>query len=161
MDLRFQVLVCMVAGWLNRQQQDVIEYQREEISVLLEQNGGKPKAFTYSQRRRLAEKAATLGRQELEELAQLARPDTLRKCFRMLVKEKWSLDSGNRKGRPPIDPATEELILKLLKENLAWGSDRVVGALKNLGIKVSDTTIDNVRKRNGIPVGPKKSSVRE
>ena len=54
MDLRFQVLVCMLAGWLNRQQQDVIEYQREEISVLLEQNGGKPKAFTDSQRRRLA-----------------------------------------------------------------------------------------------------------
>ena len=24
----------------------MIEYQREEISVLLEQNGGKPKAFT-------------------------------------------------------------------------------------------------------------------
>ena len=35
MDLRFQVLVSMLAGWLNRQQQDVIEYQREEVSILL------------------------------------------------------------------------------------------------------------------------------
>ena len=35
------VLVCMLAGLLNRQQQDVIEYQREEISILLEQNGEK------------------------------------------------------------------------------------------------------------------------
>ena len=156
MDLRFQVLVCMLAGWLNRQQQDVIEYQREEISVLLEQNGGKPKAFTDSQRRRLAEKAASIGKQELEELAQLARPDTLRKWFRMLVKEKWTFDSGNRQGRPPLDPATEELIIKLLKENPSWGSDRVVGALKNLGIKVSDTTIGNVRKRHGISPAPER-----
>jgi putative transposase len=156
MDLRFQVLVCMLAGWLNRQQQAVIEYQREEISVLLEQNGGKPKAFTDSQRRRLAEKAAVIGKQELEELAQLARPETLKKWFRMLVKGKWTFDSGNRKGRPPIDPETEELILKLLKENPSWGSDRVVGALKNLGIKVSDTTIDNVRKRHGIPPAPER-----
>ena len=107
----------MLAGWLNRQQQDVIEYQREEISVLLGQNGGKPRAFSDSQRRRLAEKAATLGRQELEELAQLARPGTLKKWFRMLVKGKWTFDSENRKGRPLIDPETKELILKLLKEN--------------------------------------------
>jgi len=87
----------MLAGWLNRQQQDVIEYQREEISVLLEQNGGKPKSFTDSQRRRLAEKAAKRGRQELEELAQLEKPDTLRNWFQMLGKEKWTFDSGNRK----------------------------------------------------------------
>jgi hypothetical protein len=32
MDLRIQFLVCMLAGWLNRQQQAVIEYQQEEIA---------------------------------------------------------------------------------------------------------------------------------
>ena len=141
----------MLGDWLNRQQQALIEYQREEISVLLEQNGGKPKVFTGSQRRSLTEKAATLGRQELEELAQLARPDTIRKWFRLLVKERWMFGFGNRKGRPPIEPKTKELIFKLLKENPSWESDRVVGALKNLGVKVSDAMIDNVRKRHGIP----------
>jgi putative transposase len=156
MDLRFQFLVCMLAGWLNRQQQAVIDYQREEISVLLEQNGGKPGAFTDSQRRRLAEKASALGRQELDELAQLARPETLRKWLRTLVREKWTFQSETRKGRPPLEAETEELIIKLLKENPSWGSDRVVGALKNLGIKVSDTTIDNVRKRHGIPPAPER-----
>ena len=53
-----------------------------------------------------------IGKQKLE---------ALKKWFRMLVKEKWTFDSWNRKGRPPIDPETEELILKLLKENLSWG----------------------------------------
>ena len=60
-------------------------------------------AFSDSQKRRLTEKAAAFGRQELEELAQLGKPDTIRKWFRMLVKEKWTFEPGNRKGRPPID----------------------------------------------------------
>ena len=62
----------------------------------------------------------------------------------------------NPEGGPPLEPETEELIVKLLKENPSWGSDRVVGALKNLGIKVSDTTIDNVRNRHGIPPAPER-----
>ncbi|MDA7645643.1 hypothetical protein N8642_04710 [bacterium] len=58
MDLRILFLVCMLAGWLNRQQQAVIEYQQEGIAVLLEQLGGKPAPFTDRQRMRLAEKAS-------------------------------------------------------------------------------------------------------
>jgi transposase InsO family protein len=42
----------------------------------------------------------------------------------------------------------------MLQENPTWGSDRVVGALSNLGIRLSDTTIDNIRMRNGIGPGP-------
>ena len=59
MDLRFQFLVCMLAGWPSRQQQQaVIDYQRKDLSILLEQNGGKPGSLTDSQMRRLAEKAS-------------------------------------------------------------------------------------------------------
>ena len=47
-------MVGMVAGWINRQQQAIIEYLMEERRVLIEQLGGKPKAFTDSQRMRLA-----------------------------------------------------------------------------------------------------------
>lgn len=32
----------------------------------------------------------------------------------------------------------------------------MVGALKNLGIKVRDTTIDNIRRRNRIPPAPER-----
>ena len=44
--------------------------------------------------------------------------------------------------------------ITLSRENPTWGSDRVVGALSNLGIRLSDTTIDNIRKRNGIEPSP-------
>jgi hypothetical protein len=44
---------CCFAGWLNRNQQNVIEYLQEQVKVLKEQLGKKP-SFTDDRRRRLA-----------------------------------------------------------------------------------------------------------
>lgn len=38
----------------------------------------------------------------------------------------------------------------LVRENRTWGYDRIVGALANLGQAVSDQTVGNVLKRNGL-----------
>jgi hypothetical protein len=54
MNAQLQILFLMIAGWVNRQQQGVIDYLQEEDRVLLEQLGGKPKRFTDAQRLRLA-----------------------------------------------------------------------------------------------------------
>ena len=40
----------MLAGWINRHQQAVIAYQKEEIKVLREMLGGKRLRFTDEQR---------------------------------------------------------------------------------------------------------------
>ena len=50
-----------LAGWLNQQQQDVIDYLQEENRVLREQLGGKRLHFNDDQRRRLAVRAKKLG----------------------------------------------------------------------------------------------------
>jgi hypothetical protein len=50
-------LLLMLAGWINRHQQAVIAYQREETKVPREMFGGKRLRFTDGQRRRLALKA--------------------------------------------------------------------------------------------------------
>ena len=42
---QFQLLVSAVAGWVNRHQQDVIEYLQEENRVLREQLGGRRLSF--------------------------------------------------------------------------------------------------------------------
>ncbi len=55
--LQLQFLILIFAGWVNRSQQDVIEYLQEENRVLREQLGGKRLLFIDSQRRRLAAKA--------------------------------------------------------------------------------------------------------
>jgi hypothetical protein len=52
-------LVCL-AGWVNRNQQNLIEYLQEEVKVLKEQLDKKPR-FSDDQRRRLAAKAKQVG----------------------------------------------------------------------------------------------------
>ena len=45
----------------------------------------------------------------------------------------------------------------MARENSGWGYDRIVGALANLGHTVSDQTVGNILKRNGIEPAPKRS----
>jgi Tfp pilus assembly protein PilN len=59
------LLLCL-AGWLNRNQQQAIQYLQEEVKVLKEQLGKRPR-FTDDQRRRLAAKAKPLGLARLKE----------------------------------------------------------------------------------------------
>jgi len=73
----FHLLVIAVAGWLNRQSQEVIDYLIEENRVLKEQVEGQRLRFTDEQRIRLAVKAKGLGRRLLDERKTLVTPDTL------------------------------------------------------------------------------------
>jgi transposase InsO family protein len=61
-------------------------------------------------------------------------------------------------GRPRIDPELEALIVRMAQENRSWGYDRIVGALANLGLMVSDQTVGNVLKRHGIPPAPERKT---
>ncbi|MFT4550776.1 MAG: hypothetical protein ACI9UA_006133 [Pseudoalteromonas tetraodonis] len=64
----FKLILVSVAGWMNCQQQHVIEYLQEEVRVLKEQQGsGRPK-FTDEQRRRLAGKAKLIRYGHLKEI---------------------------------------------------------------------------------------------
>src|SRR5216684_7132973 len=139
---------------MNRHQRAVIEFLQEENRVLLEQLGGKPRRFTDAQRVRLARKAKLLGRWRLGQITTLVTPDTLLRWFRVLVAKKWTFARTNPVGRPPVDPELEKLVIKLMTENPTWGSNRIVGALDNLGFKVSDSTVDNIRRRNGFDPAP-------
>jgi len=44
----------------------------------------------------------------------------------------------------------------MAKKKLTWGYDRIVGALSNLGHTLSDETIGNILRRNGIPPAPER-----
>ena len=44
----------------------------------------------------------------------------------------------------------------MARENPSWGYDRIVGAMANLGYKVSDHTVGNILKRYDIPPAPKR-----
>src|SRR5262244_3344644 len=78
-------------------------------------------------RHRLAKR---LGRKALQDVARVAKPDTLLAWYRRLVAQKFD---GSRcrayPGRPRISPEVEALVMRLARENRGWGYDRIVGAL--------------------------------
>ena len=98
----FQFLIVAVAGWINQQQRDVIDYLQEENRVLREQLGPGRLRFTDSQRRRLAAKAKSLGRQALQDLETLVGPDTLLRWHRQLIARKYNGSGRRGPGRPRI-----------------------------------------------------------
>jgi putative transposase len=83
-------------------------------------------------------------------------PQTLLRWHRELVRRKWTY--GERcVGRPPLDPAAGELILRLARENERWGCVRIQGELAKLGIRVSATTIRALLRRHGLGPAPRRS----
>src|ERR1700704_4836884 len=72
-----QFLLVALAGWVNQQQREVIDYLQAENRVLREQLGARPLRFTDDQRILLAAKAKNLGRRALREIGTIVSPDTL------------------------------------------------------------------------------------
>jgi hypothetical protein len=42
------------------------------------------------------------------------------------------------------------LVVPVAKENPGWGYDRIVGAMANLGLQLSDQTVGNILRRHDI-----------
>ena len=63
----WHLMVMLLASWINRQQQEVIEYLRTEKAVLKQKLGKKRILLNDDQRRRLAVKGKILGRKQLEQ----------------------------------------------------------------------------------------------
>ena len=151
----FHLLVIALAGWLNRQQQVVIDYLIEENRVLKEQLGGQRLRFTDEQRMRLAAKAKLLGRRGLDELETLVTPDTLLAWHRKLIAKKWTY-ARKGPGRPRVAQEITDLVLRMARENCSWGYDRIQGALANPGHIVAPNTVKNILNRHGIESAPER-----
>ena len=100
-------MLLIFAGWINRHQQEAIQYLKAEDRVLREKLGKKRILLNDDQRRRLAVKGKVLGRKRLKEIGSLFSPDTILRWHRRLVALKWDYSDRRKKsGRPPIDTET-------------------------------------------------------
>jgi putative transposase len=84
-------------------------------------------------------------------------PQTLVRWHRELVRRKWTYRRKRRGGRPPLDAADCEVILRLARENRRWGCVRIQGELAKLGIRVSATTIRTLLRHHGLGPAPRRS----
>jgi putative transposase len=87
----------------------------------------------------------------------VVRPKSLLRWHRELVRRKWTYKRRGRPGRPPIDPAVQDLILRLGRENPRWGYQRIRGELLKLELRVSATTIRTILLRGGLDPAPRRS----
>lgn len=85
------------AGWVNKQQQQAIEYLRTEYQVLKEKLAKQRILLSNDQRRRLAVKGKILERKRLEQTGTLFTPDTILRWHRFLVVRKWDYSSRREK----------------------------------------------------------------
>jgi transposase InsO family protein len=152
--LQLQFLMLIFAGWMNRSQQDIIEYLQEENRVLREQLGRRRLRFTDRQRRRLAVKAKAIGRNGLFEIARLVTPDTLLRWHRRLIAKKYDGSTSRTAGRPKTAVEIEQLIIRMAGDNPCWGYTRIRGALRNLGHEIGRNTIKRILLDNGFDPAP-------
>ena len=59
-------------------------------------------------------------------------------------------------GRPRVAQEITDLVLRMARENVSWGYDRIQGALANLGHIIAPNTVKNILKRHGIEPAPER-----
>ncbi len=85
----------------------------------------------------------------------MPKPEHYPGWYRKLIASKFDgSQSRQYPGRPRIDHETEQLVVRMAKENSDWGYDRIVGAMANLGYTLSDQTVGNILQRHDILPAP-------
>jgi len=149
-------LLACITGTVDQELLLRNEYLVAENRILKTQIKGRL-LLSDAERATLAQIGHWLGRKGLEEVAATAKPDTILGWYRKLIANKFDGSKTRRShGRPKMDEETENLVVRMAKENPSWGYDRIVGALANLGHKLSDQTVGNILGRHDILPAPKR-----
>jgi transposase InsO family protein len=149
-------MLAYITGTVDQELLLTNEYLAAENRILRAQIKGRL-LLCDAEKATLAEIAHRLKRKALEELAAVAKPDTLLAWYRKLIANKFAGSKFRKSsGRPRVDEETERLVVRMAKENPGWGYDRIVGAMANLGHRLSDQTVGNILRRHDIPPAPKR-----
>jgi hypothetical protein len=134
-------LLAYISGSVDEELLLRIEYLVTENRILRDQIKGRLQ-LSDAERQTLPEIGKKLGKQALEEVANIVKPDTILGWHRKLAADKFD-GSKQRKppGRPRVSKELEDWVVRMAKENRGWGYDRIAGALAELGYDISDQTV--------------------
>src|SRR3977135_3224648 len=122
----WKTLLAYITGTVDQELLVRHEYLVTENRLLRHQIKGRLR-LTGGERKTLADIGHKLGKQALQEVAKIVKPDTILGWHRKLVAQKFD-GSQQRKapGRPTIDREVEDLVVRIAQENNSWGYDRIV-----------------------------------
>jgi putative transposase len=86
-------------------------------------------------------------------------PATILRWHRDLVARKWDYTSRRRPGRPSTVTSVKTLVVRMARENPAWGHRRIQGELARLGYAVAASTVWEILHAAGIDPAPRRARV--
>jgi transposase InsO family protein len=145
----FELLVLLAGSWERKELEILV--LRHELSVLRRQ-ARRPR-YEPRDRALLAALSRALPRERWAAFG--VTPATLLRWHRRLVMRRWTYDQRGP-GRPRLDADLAALILRLARENPRWGHRRIVGELRTLGFAVSESSVRNVLRQQGVGPAPRR-----
>jgi putative transposase len=87
----------------------------------------------------------------------LVTPATILRWPRDLVARKWTYTDRRRPGRPSTGISIKTLIVRMARENPAWGHRRIQGELARLGYAIAASTVWEILHAAGIDPAPRRA----
>jgi len=150
-------VVTCAAYCIDKELYHAIDYLKEQVRVLIEQQEKQNKRIllTNRQRMRVAAKAKKLSRKMLEKTTVLCCADTVIGWYRKLIAQKYDGSLNRRKvGRPPITREIIKLVIRFKKQNRRWGYQKITDQLVYLGYRISKSSVKNILIENGFDPEP-------
>jgi hypothetical protein len=120
-----RLILAVVLGWVQSQQQEALEYLRAENRILNGQLRGRRLRLTDPERRRLAVLGQRLGRRRLTQVATIVTPDTILRWHRQLIVQKWTYPR-HQPGRPGVLLEIRRLVVRMASENPGYVKPKIM-----------------------------------
>jgi putative transposase len=128
---------------------------RQENQVLRRQLGGRLR-WDHADRLWLAALSRLVSRRRWQEIFPVT-PATILRWHRDLVARKWDYTSRRRPGRPSTGTSVKALIVRMARENPAWGHRRIQGELARLGYVIAASTVWEILHAAAIDPAPRRA----
>jgi putative transposase len=157
------LLITKLFAWLRLSHRDAswktaeILLLRHQLTVVQRQVHSRPK-ITWADRALIAVLLDLLPRSSRAGAGLIVSPATVLCWHRDIVRGRWARKSQRKRpGRPRTRRTVRSLVLRLAKENPAWGYRRIHGELAGLGIPVAPSTVWQILTDAGIPPAPRRA----
>jgi len=127
---------------------------RHENQVLRRQFGGRVR-WDHADRLWLAALSRLVSRRQWPKIFPVT-PATILRWHRALVARKWDYASRRRPGRPSTVSSVKALVVRMARDNPAWGHRRIQGELARLGHVIAASTVWEILHAVGIDPAPRR-----